>query len=131
MVTDMDDVLTPFARRKGIGLINAAGLHMVILTEAGEPAWHPASPEVRAAGRKLASLCREQGVDIAEVAIRFCLHHPYVSSTLVGLPSRAQVTANLKLLGAKTDPELIGKMRRAIAPVFNRIWPSGRPENHG
>lgn len=131
MVTDMDDVLTPFAKRKGIGLINAAGLHMGILTEAGEPAWHPAPPEVRAAGRNLASLCHEQGVDIAEVAIRFCLDHPYVSSTLVGLPSRAQVTANLKLLSAKTDPELIGKMRQAIAPVFNRIWPSGRPENHG
>jgi L-galactose dehydrogenase len=131
MVTDMDDVLTPFAKRKGIGLINAAGLHMGILTDAGEPAWHPAPPEVRAAGRKLASLCREQGVDIAEVAIRFCLDHPYASSTLVGLPSQAQVTANLKLLSAKTDPELIGKMRKAIAPVYNCIWPSGRPENHG
>jgi L-galactose dehydrogenase len=131
MVTDLDDVLTPFANSQGIGLINAAGLHMGILTEAGEQAWHPAPPEVRAAGRKLASLCREHGVDIAEVAIRFCLDHPYVSSTLVGIPSRAQVMANLKLLSARTNPELIGKMRQAIAPVFNYIWPSGRPENHG
>jgi aryl-alcohol dehydrogenase-like predicted oxidoreductase len=131
MVTDMDDVLTPFAVRNGIGLINAAGLHMGILTDAGEPAWHPAPAEVRAAGRKLASLCREQGLDISAVAIRFCLDHPYVSSTLVGIPSRAQVMANLKLLGTKTDPELIGKMRQEIAPVFNRIWPSGRPENYG
>jgi L-galactose dehydrogenase len=63
---------------------------MGILTTAGEPAWHPAPPEVRAAGRKLASLCGEQGIDIAEVAIRFCLDHPYVSSTLVGIPSRAR-----------------------------------------
>jgi len=47
MITDMDDVLTPFAKRNGIGLINAAGLHMGILTEAGPPAWHPAPAEVR------------------------------------------------------------------------------------
>jgi hypothetical protein len=39
--------------------------------------------------------------------------------------------ANLKLLSAKTDPELIGKIRQAIASVFNYIWPSGRPENYG
>jgi L-galactose dehydrogenase len=32
-VTDIDDVLTLFAKSQGIGLINAAGLHMGILTE--------------------------------------------------------------------------------------------------
>jgi L-galactose dehydrogenase len=131
MITDMDDVLTPFAKRNGIGLINAAGLHMGILTQAGEPDWHPAPAEVREAGRKLATLCRKRGADIAEVALRFCLDHPYVSSTLVGIPSRAQVETNLKLLRAQTDPEIIGAIRSAIAPVFNYVWPSGRPENHG
>ena len=130
MVTDMDDVLTPLARKKGIGLINAAGLHMGILTMEGEQAWHPAPPEVRAVGRKLATLCRERGTDIAEVAIRFCLDHPYVSSTLVGIPSRAQLKANLKLLRAQTDAELMKEIRSVIAPVFNYVWPSGRPENN-
>src|SRR5580704_15341428 len=32
LITDMDDVLTPFAERNGIGLINASPLHMGILT---------------------------------------------------------------------------------------------------
>jgi L-galactose dehydrogenase len=131
MVTDMEEVLTLFAKRKGIGLINAAGLHMGILTQAGEPDWHPAPARVREAGRKLAILCRERGADVAEVALRFCLDHPYVSTTLVGIPNCTQVEMNLKLLRARTDPEMIDAIRAAVAPVFNQIWPSGRPENHG
>ena len=35
-----------------------------------------------------------------------------------------------KVLRTRANPELPGKMRQAIAPVFNRIWPSG-PENNG
>ncbi len=131
MITDMDDVLTPFAKQQGIGLINAAGLHMGILTQGGAPAWHPAPLAVHQAARKLADLCRERGVDIAEAAIRFCLDHPCVSSTLVGIASEAQVKANLKLLQVKTDPVLIDEIRSVVGPVFNHVWPSGRPENHG
>jgi L-galactose dehydrogenase len=131
MITDMDDVLTPFVKKHGIGLINAAGLHMGILTQEGAPAWHPAPPAVHQAARKAADLCRERGVDIAEVAILFCLEHPYVSSTLVGMGSEAQVRANLKLLGVKTDPVLVDEIRSVVAPVLNHVWPSGRPENHG
>jgi len=76
MITDMDDVLTPFAKKHGIGLINAAGLHMGILTQDGAPAWHPAPATVHDAARKVVQLCRERGVDISDVAIRFCLDHP-------------------------------------------------------
>ena len=121
MVTDMEEVLTPFAKRKGIGLINAGGLHMGILTQAGEPDWHPAPGRVREAGRKLAILCRERGADVAEVALRFCLDHPYVSTTLVGIPNCTQVEMNLKLLRARTDPEMIDAIRAAVAHVFNRF----------
>jgi L-galactose dehydrogenase len=131
MITDMDDILTPFAKKHGIGLINAAGLHMGILTQDGAPAWHPAPPPVHEAARKVAKLCRERGVDISDVAIRFCLDHPYVSSTLVGIGSEAQVKASLKLLELKTDPVLIDEIRAVVGPVFNNVWPSGRPENHG
>lgn len=129
MSTDMDDVLTPFARERGIGLINAAALHMGILTEHGPQDWHPAPPEVREAGRKAAAFCRSQGVDIAGVAVRFCLDHPYVSSTLIGLGSTQQVEASLKLLQTSIDKKLLRQLQEIIAPAFNYAWPSGRPEN--
>ena len=129
MNTDMDEVLTPFAREHGVGLINAAALHMGILTEHGAEAWHPAPQEVRGAGRQAAEFCRSHGVDIADVAMRFCLDHPYVSSTLVGLGSTRQVEASLKLLQISTDQELLRQVRAIVAPAFNYVWPSGRPEN--
>jgi L-galactose dehydrogenase len=129
MNTEMDDVLTPFAQERGIGLINAAVLHMGLLTEQGPAEWHPAPKEVRDAGRKAAVFCREQGVDIAEVAIRFSLGHPYVASTLIGMVDTRQVEAALKPLGAATDPKLLHQIEAILAPVFNYSWPSGRPEN--
>ena len=98
MNTDMDGVLTAFARERGIGLINASGLCMGLLTEQGPPDWHPAPQAVRDAGRKAAEFCREHGADISELALRFCLDHPYVSSTLIGMANTRQVETSLKLL---------------------------------
>jgi L-galactose dehydrogenase len=129
MNTDMDEVLTTFAQERGIGLINAAALHMGILTENGPAEWHPAPQEVRDAGKKAAEFCRSHGVDIADVAMRFSLSHPYVSSTLVGMANTRQVEANLELLRNSTNPELLRQVEAILAPVFNYVWPSGRVEN--
>jgi L-galactose dehydrogenase len=129
MNTEMDEVVTPFARKRGIGLINAAALHMGILTGHGPQEWHPAPQAVREAGRKAAEFCRSHGVDISEVALRFSLDHPYVSSTLVGMANTRQVEASLKLLHTSTDPELLRQVEAILAPVFNYAWPSGRTEN--
>ena len=129
MNTDMDEVLTTFARDRGIGLINAAALHMGILTETGPAEWHPAPAEVRDAGKKAAEFCRSHGADIADVAMRFSLDHPYVSSTLVGMANTRQVEASLELLRSSTDPELLSQVEAILAPVFNYVWPSGRAEN--
>jgi L-galactose dehydrogenase len=126
---DMDEVLTGFARERGIGLINASGLCMGLLTEQGPPDWHPAPPEVREAGRKAAEFCRQQGKDISELALRFCLDHPFVSSTLIGISTSREVEASLDLLRRSSDKEILGQVEAILAPVFNYVWPSGRPEN--
>ncbi len=131
LINDMDQELTPFAKKNGIGLINASGLHMGILTEQGSPEWHPAPAAVQKVGRQLAALCRDRGVNISGVALRYCFDHPYVSSTLVGMAKPAHVTRNLELLRVKTDPALLAEFRQIIAPVFNHVWPSGRSENQG
>ena len=131
MNTDMDGVLTAFARESGIGLINASGLHMGMLTEQGPSDWHPAPQPVRAAARKAVEYCRAHGANISEVALRFCLDHPYVSSTLVGMGNTQQVEAGLKLLSMSTDSELVRHLETLIAPVFDYVWPSGRVENQG
>lgn len=129
MITDMDQALTPVAKKHGIGLINASGLHMGVLTERGAPDWHPAPPEVKEAGRSAVAFCKERGVDLAGLALRFCFDHPYVASTLVGMSSRRHVEDNLDLMGTMTNPELQKQVKALFAPVANRVWPSGRPEN--
>lgn len=129
MITDMDDILTPVARKHNIGLINASALHMGILTEGDAPAWHPAGAQVRAAGKRVAELCRQRGEDISTVALRFCLDHNYVSTTLVGMSNRKHVADNLRVLSAGLDRRLQQEIEESVAPVFNYVWQSGRIEN--
>jgi L-galactose dehydrogenase len=129
--TDMDGVLTAFAQERGIGLINASGLCMGLLTEHGPPNWHPAPQQVRDAGKKAAEFCRLHGADLPEVALRFCLDHPYVSSTLIGMATVSQVETGLKLLQSSTDRAFLAQVNTILEPVFNYVWPSGRPENQG
>jgi L-galactose dehydrogenase len=102
---------------------------MGLLTEQGPPDWHPAPPQVREAGRKAAVLCREQGGDISELALRFALRYPFVSSTLIGIANTRQVETSLKLLQGEPDKALLAQVESILAPVFNYSWPSGRPEN--
>ena len=129
MARDLDDLITPFAQENGIGLINASPLHLRILTPMGAPEWHLAEPEVKDIGRKVVELCDARGKPTPKVALRFCLDHPYISTTLVGLATVEQVRQNLEILHETSDPELLAEIEALVAPVLNRIWPSGHPEN--
>ncbi|GIK39260.1 MAG: oxidoreductase [Chloroflexota bacterium] len=130
MDTSMDDVLTPLAREKRIGLINASPLHMRVLTEQGAPEWHPAPRRVVEAGRQAAAFCRSRGVDIADLAMQFVLQHPVVATTLVGMSKTKHVDQNLKTVGVTPDPELLAEVLALIKPVANIAWQEGRPENY-
>ncbi|HEY6253805.1 MAG TPA: aldo/keto reductase [Candidatus Angelobacter sp.] len=131
MVSDMDKVLTPFAQKHGVGLINASGLHMGVLTDKGAPGWHPAPQLVRESGRKAASFCREHGENISSIALRYCLDHNYVSSTLVGMCTQKEVLDNLASTYRLADPGLVNSIQRLMQPALEYVWPSGRPENYG
>jgi L-galactose dehydrogenase len=129
LITDMDDVLLPVVKKHGIGLINASPLHMGILTPKGPPDWHPAPAELLEAGRRAEELCRSRGIGISELALRFCLDHPFVATTLVGMSSWQQVEANFSVLQSSTNQRLTEEVRMLLAPVMNFVWTSGRPEN--
>ena len=129
MINDMDTVLMPVAHKHGIGVINASGLHMGILTDQGSPDWHPAPQKVRDAGKQAAAFCRQQGVDLSRIALRYCFDHPGVASTLVGMSNRSHVTENLDAFRSQVSLELVKQVSAILAPVFNYVWPSGRQEN--
>jgi L-galactose dehydrogenase len=130
MIDDMDAVLTPLCRERHVGLVNAAPLHMRLLAEAGPPDWHPATPELRTAARTIVRLCKRRGADVAEVALRFCVDHPTVASTVIGFSTPDEVERNLRVLDRPNDPNLLRAIADAVAPVKNVIWTQGRPENN-
>ena len=129
MVTDLDELLRPFCEENGVGLINASPLHLRILTDRGAPAWHPAAEEVKQTGVRLAALCRECGTNISDVAMRFCFDYRPAASTLVGMSKQHHVERNLAVLETENDPVLVEKIVTVVAPVKNKIWPTGRAEN--
>ena len=131
LITDMDRELVPFAKKHGIGVINASPLHMGILTERGAPEWHPAPQAVRDAGQKIVALCKARGVDASEVALKFCLDYAGAASTLVGLSSREHVERSLKALEMAVDAEFLREIAEVVAPVKDLVWPSGLEENYG
>ena len=129
MCVDMDALLTPVVEKLGIGLINASPLHMGVLTRQGAPDWHPTSPDVREAAMKAATVANELGLDLSDLALRFCLDHPYVSSTVVGMSTQRQVEQNLKALQGSPHQTIPGALEEILSPVRNHVWISGRLEN--
>jgi L-galactose dehydrogenase len=129
LVRDLDFHLSPALEQKGLGLVNASPLHMGILTEQGAPAWHPAPENVRQAGKRVVQLCRARGIEPVAAALRFCLNHPYVSSTFVGMSKPEHVDTNLKALEMSTDPEFLTEVERIAGADLNQVWSSGKAEN--
>ncbi len=130
LANDMNDELVPFAESRGIGLINASPLHMGMLTEQGAPAWHPAPPGVNRAVRQAVEFCHTRGVDLSEVALRFCVDNPRAATTLIGMSTALEVERNLSALEKGVELDVLQRLEEILAPVQNTIWPSGRPENN-
>ena len=129
LMDDLDELLTGFAKARNIGLINASPLHMGVLTERGAPSWHPAPREVQAAGAKIVAACEARGFRVGDVALRFCLDHPYASTTLVGMSTVEHVKRNIAAIRCQPPQELMDEIREIAAPFSNRWWPTGLPSN--
>jgi L-galactose dehydrogenase len=82
------------------------------------------------AGPKIAALCREDGVDVADVAMRFALDYPHVATTIVGMSKARHVESNVRSLDFEIPGGLLDKIEALVAPVKNRMWFEGNPENN-
>jgi L-galactose dehydrogenase len=129
MVRDLDRWLTPTAQAHHIGLINAAALHLRILTREGPTAKHPAPAAVKEAGAKVVARLEAAGLDPAVAAVAYSLTHEYSSSMLVGMSTVKEVSANLGALDIEIPPDVMADIDNIIEPVKDTLWPSGRPEN--
>jgi L-galactose dehydrogenase len=114
---------------RGIGVVNASPLSMGLLTDAGPPDWHPAPPELKAACRKAAALCRAEGASLAQLALSFALSQEAVPTTLFSTASSAHLRESAACLDTPPDPDLLRRVREVLAPVDGMGWPSGRAES--
>ena len=129
LIQDMDVYLTPVLEKAGIGLLNAAPVHLRLLTKEGALAKHPAPEAVKQAGAAIVQACLRHGADPAIVALQFCLRHPYAASTCVGMSNGREVEQNLTALDSELAPDLLAEIARIAEPVRTTTWHSGRPEN--
>ncbi len=127
MISQLDERLLPLAQARQVGLLNASPLHMGVLTRLGPPVWHPAPKAVLAAGQRLLDLAESRGYDLPMLALRHCLDHGGIASTLIGMTRPEQVAANVAAASMAIVPEIRAEMDAIVDPVRNLTWePEGQ-----
>jgi L-galactose dehydrogenase len=127
---EINDELVPLSQEMGFGLMNAAPLVQRLLSDGKLPAWHRSPPEVKAMQPVLQALCKSYGVQLSDVALRYALDHPYIATTIIGMGELEVARQNVAALDFEIPAELLTKIETLLAPVKNRIWYEGLPENN-
>ena len=122
--------LVPYLKGKGVGVMNAAPFSARLLTNAPLPAWHKATPEVRAVCRKAAEHCQSKGVDIAQLALQFSLRHPDMATCVTGSADPGRVRQWAEWAAKPIDAVLLEEVLKILKPIHNRFYIEGRPENN-
>jgi L-galactose dehydrogenase len=127
---EINDELVPLSKEKGFGLMNAAPLMQRILSNSALPEWHRSPDEVKAVQKPLIQLCEKYGVNLSEVAIRYALNHPDISTTIVGMCELNTVKQNLAAVDFLIPDGLLEEIEVLVAPVKNKMWFEGNAENN-
>ena len=122
--------LVPLCQQKDMGLMNAAPLVQRILSDASIPAWHNAPTELKAMQAPLLACCKKYGVALSDVAIRYAIDHPFISSTIIGMCDQHNVKKNAGVVEFSIPEGLLDEINQLVSPVKNTMWFEGMPENN-
>ena len=128
--TRFADEIVPYLKTKGVGVMNAGPFSARLLTNAPLPAWLKEPEEVKAAARKAAAHCESKGVDIAKLALQFCLANPDITTTVSGSANPNNIRNWAKWAAESLDEELLREVQAIFAPVKNLGHQEGLPENN-
>jgi L-galactose dehydrogenase len=120
----------PMLKEKGVGVMNAGPFSARLLTEAPLPAWLKEPDSVKEAARRAAALCRERGVDIAQLALQFSCSCPDVATTVAGSANPENIRRWARWLEMPMDEELLAMVRSVFRPVHNLGHMEGLAENN-
>ena len=122
--------MVPYLESKGVGIMNAAPFSARLLTNAPLPAWHKATPEVRAICRRAAEHCASRGVDIAKLALQFSLSNEHMATCIVGSANPANIRNWAEWADTPIDEALLAEVLEILRPIHNWFYVEGRPENN-
>ena len=122
--------LVPYLKAKGVGIMNAAPFSARLLTNAPLPAWHKATPEVRAVAKRAADHCAAKGVDIAQLALQFSLANEDMATCVVGSANPENVKKWAAWADMPIDRALLDEVLEILRPIHDWFYIEGRPENN-
>jgi len=115
-----------FCASRHIALINASPIAMGLLMDRDPPSWHPATPATKALCKQAAALCKEEGVDLAKLALHFCLREGRISTTLISSTSLTRMRSNLdavqEALSPKEETVLARLQSEIFGPAGQQSW---------
>lgn len=127
---EINDELVPLSKEKGFGLMNAAPLMQRILSDAPLPEWHRSPEGVKAMQPILLELCAKYGVRLSDVALRYAMDHPDIATTIVGMNRLSLIQQNVAAVDFNIPSQLLEEITQLLAPVKNKMWFEGNPENN-
>ncbi len=120
-----DDALVDylsFFEENGIGIINAAPLSMGLLSERGFPDWHPASNELKERVAMAVNHCKTKNYRIEQLAMKFSVSHPKVTTTLVSSANPKNFIENIRWIDEPQNEILLQEVLDILKPASRLTW---------
>lgn len=128
--TRFADESIPYLKEKGVGIMNAGPFSARLLTNAPLPAWLKEPENVKAAARAAADLCREHGVDIAQLALQYSIANPDITTTIAGSANPDNIRNWARWAELPIDEGLLAEVLKIFSSVKNIGHLEGLPENN-
>lgn len=120
----------PLLKDKGVGIMNAGPFSARLLTNSALPVWFRDPLNVQQAAAQAAKHCDDRGVDIAQLALQFCLLNEDITTTVAGSANPANIRKWAQWAAEPIDRGLLAEVLEILAPVKNIGHQEGLPENN-
>ena len=128
--TRFADETIPLLKERGVGVMNAGPFSARLLTNSPLPVWFRDPTDVQAAARAAAAHCQSQGVDIAQLALQFCLLNEDITTTVAGSANPNNIRKWAEWAQLPIDYRLLDEVLKILAPVHNIGHQEGLPGNN-
>lgn len=128
--TRFADETIPLLKQRGVGVMNAGPFSARLLTNSPLPVWFRDPANVQAAARAAAEHCQKRGVDIAQLALQFCLLNQDITTTVAGSANPNNIRKWAQWAELPIDRQLLEEVLQILAPVHNISHQEGLPENN-